>query len=121
MAGCISRTATAPLDRIKVVWQALGGKAVQSGVLGSLRKMLNEGGFTSLWRGNGINCIKIAPETALKFQTYEAIKKLICADRVSGGHLYEFTLSEKFVAGALAGAFSQSIIYPMEASLQKFF
>lgn len=71
--------------------------------------MLKEGGVRSLWRGNGINVMKIAPETAIKFAAYEQVKRLIRQNETR-----PMTIGERFVAGACAGGFSQTVIYPFE-------
>lgn len=72
--------------------------------------MLREGGIRSLWRGNGINVLKIGPETALKFMAYEQVKRAIKAD----DEAHELGLYQRFCAGSMAGGISQSAIYPLE-------
>ncbi|CAL1286561.1 unnamed protein product [Larinioides sclopetarius] len=111
IAGGVSRTCTAPLDRIKVFLQV--SASVRGGEYSSigscLRHMLKEGGVVSLWRGNGVNVLKIAPETAIKFAAYEQLKSLIRGDLER-----ELQIYERFLAGSIAGVIAQSSIYPLE-------
>merc|ERR550532_464512 len=45
----------------------------------------------------------------MKFGAYEKIKRMIKGDRAQ-----EITVIERFAAGSSAGAFAQTVIYPME-------
>ncbi|XP_014483051.1 PREDICTED: calcium-binding mitochondrial carrier protein SCaMC-2 isoform X2 [Dinoponera quadriceps] len=108
IAGAVSRTCTAPLDRIKVYLQVHGTR--HCNIMSCFRYMVREGGLPSLWRGNGINVLKIAPESALKFMAYEQLKRAIKANDDSR----ELGLGERFCAGSCAGGISQSAVYPLE-------
>ncbi|KAJ8667299.1 hypothetical protein QAD02_008961 [Eretmocerus hayati] len=107
IAGAVSRTCTAPLDRVKVYLQVHGTR--QCNIFSCFKYMLREGGVKSYWRGNGINVLKIGPETALKFMAYEQVKKAI-----KGQDNRDLSIYERFVAGSIAGGVSQSAIYPLE-------
>jgi len=108
IAGAISRTCTAPLDRLKVMLQVHGGRKKLS-IIDAMKYMLREGGVKGLWRGNGLNVIKIAPESALKYQAYDDMKRFI-----KGRDNRDLAMYERFLAGSFAGAFSQTVIYPLE-------
>jgi len=108
VAGAVSRTCTAPLDRLKIFLQVHGGRK-KLHMLDTMKLLLKEGGVTGLWRGNGINVLKIAPESAIKFGAYDILKKL-----VRGSTERELKLYERFICGSLAGGISQTIIYPLE-------
>lgn len=106
IAGGVSRTTTAPLDRLKVILQV---QSTKQKISDCFKYMLKEGGKKSLWRGNGINVLKIAPETAIKFAAYEQVKRVI-----RGPENRPLSIFERFVAGATAGCIAQSTIYPLE-------
>uniref|UniRef100_H2ZUG3 Solute carrier family 25 member 25 n=1 Tax=Latimeria chalumnae TaxID=7897 RepID=H2ZUG3_LATCH len=77
MAGAVSRTGTAPLDRLKVFMQVHSSKSNHINVMKGLKGMIAEGKLRSLWRGNGINVLKIGPESAIKFMAYEQVSSQI--------------------------------------------
>jgi len=107
VAGAVSRSATAPLDRLKMLLQVHEGQhgmTIRSG----LRIMSAEGSIKAFFKGNGANVLKIAPETAIKLTMNDIYKRLIATDPD------EITPSQRMMAGALAGATAQSVIYPLE-------
>uniref|UniRef100_A0A3B1IVQ3 EF-hand domain-containing protein n=1 Tax=Astyanax mexicanus TaxID=7994 RepID=A0A3B1IVQ3_ASTMX len=91
-AGAVSRTGTAPLDRIKVF--------MQTDAEGRGRGLSVE--------GECLNVLKIAPETAIKSMGFmNQYKKLLSEGDKIG-------TTQRFMAGSLAGATAQTVIYPME-------
>ncbi|XP_004637008.2 calcium-binding mitochondrial carrier protein SCaMC-1 [Octodon degus] len=108
IASAVTRTCTAPLDRLKVMMQVHSLKTRKMRLISVFEQLIKEGGVLSLWQGNGINVFKIAPETALKVGAYEQYKKWLSFDGTRIGIL------ERFIAGSLAGATAQTCIYPME-------
>ena len=61
-------------------------------------------------RGNFINCVKIAPETAFKYVAFDSLMQAISKSPDSP------TGSERFASGAMAGAISMTATYPLEVS-----
>ncbi|KAD0020796.1 hypothetical protein E3N88_44900 [Mikania micrantha] len=106
VAGAASRTATAPLDRLKVALQVQTTKA---SIGPAVKNIWKEGGILSFFRGNGLNVVKVAPESAIKFYTYEMLKNII-----GGGDKDDIGTSGRLLAGGMAGAVAQTAIYPMD-------
>ncbi|CAG8477438.1 9759_t:CDS:2 [Diversispora eburnea] len=99
IAGAISRTATAPLDRLTN--------------LSIVFKRLYNGGILNFFRGNGLNVAKIAPESAIKFFAYEKSKAIV-AQLMKTDDIGSIGMSGRFLSGGLGGVVSQFAIYPLE-------
>ncbi|KAK8362008.1 hypothetical protein V6Z12_A03G074500 [Gossypium hirsutum] len=109
IAGAASRTATAPLDRLKVVLQV---QTTRASILPAVKKIWKEDGVLGFFRGNGLNVVKVAPESAIKFYAYEMLKNVI-GDSM-GNKNGDIGASGRLIAGGVAGAVAQSAIYPMD-------
>ncbi|KAK4569288.1 hypothetical protein RGQ29_004621 [Quercus rubra] len=109
IAGATSRTATAPLDRLKVVLQV---QTTRASIVPAIKKIWKEGGFLGFFRGNGLNVVKVTPESAIKFYAYESLKNVIGDGR--GKDKGDIGASGRLLAGGMAGAVAQSAIYPLD-------
>ncbi len=124
-AGAVSRTLTAPLERVKLVMQVqqvqmAGGDAAASatarpfrGVLDALRRLTLEQGVRSLWRGNGINCLRIVPNSGIKLASYSELKA-IAFPNGEGAYSGREKHMRKMLCGALSGVTTIVPIYPMD-------
>lgn len=82
-AGIIARTASAPLDRIKLLFQvqamaSSGTSATAYTSVGqAFRKIYAEEGILSFWKGNGVNVIRVAPYAAAQLASNDYYKSLL--------------------------------------------
>ncbi|GAA6025551.1 hypothetical protein JCM11491_000052 [Sporobolomyces phaffii] len=137
MAGAVSRTATAPFDRLKVYLitspstpppppprpapptATAKPKKTPRRNAGSLaaavRAVYSQGGVKAFWTGNMLNVIKIFPESAIKFLSYESAKRVFAQhwDCVPDQTLISNT--SRFISGGIGGVISQLSIYPIES------
>jgi solute carrier family 25 (mitochondrial phosphate transporter), member 23/24/25/41 len=109
MAGTTSRTATAPLDRLKVIMQVQKNRIT---VAEAVKNIWRDGSFLGFFRGNGLNVVKVAPESAIRFYAYEMLKEYIMKSK--GENKNDIGASGRLMAGGLAGAVAQTAIYPID-------
>ncbi|GAD98620.1 mitochondrial carrier protein, putative [Paecilomyces variotii No. 5] len=111
MAGAVSRTIVSPLERLKILYQvqSAGREEYRLSVWRALVKMGREEGWRGFMRGNGTNCIRIIPYSAVQFGSYNFYKKF--AEPSPGA---ELTPIRRLVCGGIAGITSVTITYPLD-------
>lgn len=113
-AGAVARTATAPLDRIKLLFQvqavATSGTSATAytGVGQAAAKIIREEGFLAFWKGNGVNIIRIFPYSAAQLASNDTYKRLLADEN------HELTVGRRLVAGACAGMTATALTHPLD-------
>ena len=78
VAGAVSRTVVSPLERLKILFQiqSAGRTEYKMPVGQGLKKMWRDEGWKGFMRGNGANCIRIIPYSAVQFSSFNFYKKV---------------------------------------------
>lgn len=159
LSGVVSRTCTAPFDRIKVFLiartdlsstvlhskaeiarqiangaskQAIAEaerelkrvkleaakseahpKTIRSPIIQAARTIWKQGGFRAFYVGNGLNVLKVFPESAMKFGSFEATKRFLA--RIEGkSDTTQLSKASTYLAGGIGGVFAQFTVYPID-------
>lgn len=71
-------------------------------------------GIRGLFKGNGLNCIRIIPNQAIKFMAYEQLSRKISHALIDQGGDGQLTPGLRLAAGAGAGIVGMSATYPLD-------
>eukprot|EP00899_Mesostigma_viride_P011019 jgi/Mesvir1/19919/Mv13190-RA.1 len=120
LAGGISRSAVAPMERLKILFQVQDAVHPKyTGVWQGLRVMYRSEGIRGFFKGNGTNCARIVPNSAVKFLAYEHLTEAMLwalQHRIPPGsdEKAEMTPISRLVCGGAAGIVAMSSTYPLE-------
>ncbi|OBZ66244.1 putative mitochondrial carrier C17H9.08 [Grifola frondosa] len=113
VAGCVAKTVVAPLDRVKILFQASNQDFRQyagtwSGAFRAGGEIYRESGLRGLLQGHSATLLRIFPYAAIKFMAYDQLENLLMPTRA------DQTNFRRFTAGALSGMTSVFFTYPLE-------
>jgi solute carrier family 25 phosphate transporter 23/24/25/41 len=116
VAGIVSRTVVSPLEVVATAQMVRGGN---KGLVGELSSLFQAEGIKGFFKGNGANCLKVAPTRGVQFFAFEKFKlQLVEWKRKSQGLAEDadvaLTPLERLVAGGFAGMVASSMVYPIE-------
>ncbi|KAK4940193.1 hypothetical protein LTR10_019621 [Elasticomyces elasticus] len=111
VAGAVSRTVVSPLERLKILYQiqSAGRNEYKLSIAKALRKMYTDEGWRGFMRGNGTNCVRIVPYSAVQFGAYNVYKGFFAP--TPGADLDPI---RRLLCGGLAGITSVTFTYPLD-------
>lgn len=113
IAACAAKTVVAPLDRVKILFQASNPQFAKytgswNGVAKAIHDIYLANGAAGLFRGHSATLLRIFPYGGIKFLAYEQIRAVVIPTQ------QEETHARRFAAGSLAGIVSVFCTYPLE-------
>merc|ERR1711998_401592 len=120
VSGAVSKTLTAPIERVKLVIQTqdanpkiVSGEIPRyTGIGNCFTRIYSEQGMGAFWRGNGTNIIRYFPTQAFNLAFKDTIKGLFPKYNKKVDFWKFFGV--QLASGGLAGAASLTIVYPLD-------
>jgi len=117
-AAVISKTAAAPIERIKLLVQNQDEMIKQGrlsepykGVVDCTMRTFKSEGLLPFWRGNLANCLRYFPTQALNFAFKDTIKAMFKSSPNEG---YALKFTKNIFSGGVAGAMSLCFVYSLD-------
>jgi len=117
-AAVISKTAAAPIERIKLLVQNQDEMIKQGrlsepykGVVDRTVRTFKSEGLIPFWRGNLANCLRYFPTQALNFAFKDTIKAMFKSSPNEG---YALKFTKNIFSGGVAGAMSLCFVYSLD-------
>jgi len=118
VAAAVSKTAAAPIERVKLLVQNQGEMLKQGtltepykGVLDCTAKTMKSEGIIAFWRGNTANVIRYFPTQALNFAFKDTVKALFSTSKNAPN--YE-KFAKNILSGGCAGSLSLAFVYSLD-------
>jgi len=115
ITGATVKTAVAPLERLKILYETQTmfttvDKLKYTGLINSIQITWQESGLRGFWRGNGANLLRVVPNSAIKFSTFDTYKKLLLSIFPNENTYFIRTI----LSGALSGGSQILVTYPLD-------
>merc|ERR1712154_452204 len=118
VAAGVSKTAAAPIERVKLLVQNQNEMLKQgvldkpyNGVLDCTRRTMAGEGLVSFWRGNLANVLRCFPTQALNFAFKDTIKAVFNTPKNAG---YVEKFGKNILSGGVAGSMSLTFVYSLD-------
>eukprot|EP00898_Chlorokybus_atmophyticus_P005296 jgi/Chlat1/5768/Chrsp387S00874 len=112
LASVAAATAVAPVERVRLLLQVRKGKALRSALAAIRADRL----LTGLYRGNGVNMLRVLPAAALQLVIYEAATGAHFATAPKHLDRERLPAIQAAAAGALAGTIATIATYPLDTA-----
>ncbi|XP_052207945.1 uncharacterized protein LOC127811806 isoform X1 [Diospyros lotus] len=120
VAGAVSKTCTAPLARLTILFQVQGMHSDvtlrKANIWREASRIVREEGFRAFWKGNLVTIAHRLPYSSITFYAFERYKNLLPCILGAESHRGNAStdLFVKLVGGGLAGITAASMSYPLD-------